>query len=152
MDTTTFAWRLFETLSPLAVLVLIWCGWAAAHMFAARTKSEHVTRVLQLLDNVVLAATRQVQQVLVDKLKAASLDGRISAEQGADAKQAAVASVRSQLGPRGVADIAKTLGLEAGDIDGMLGARIEAAVHRLKTSSRVHTDQGTAGDAVPFAA
>jgi hypothetical protein len=152
MDTTMFAWKLFEILSPLALLVLIWWAVAAAQILAAKTKIEHITRVLQLLDNVVLAAARQVQQVLVDKLKATSLDGRLTVEQGAEAKQAALASVRSQLGPRGVADVANTLGLEPGEVDPMLGARIEAAVHRLKTPSRVHADHGTAGDAVPFAA
>jgi hypothetical protein len=152
MDTTTLAWKLFETLSPLALLGLIWCAVVAAHLCAARTKSAHFTRVLQLLDNVVLAAAQQVQQVLVDKLKAASLDGRLSVEQGADAKQAALTSARSQLGPRGLADVGTTLGLKPGEVDRMLGARIEAAVHRLKTPSRVSADHGTAGDAVPFAA
>jgi hypothetical protein len=152
MDTPTFAWRLFELLSPVALAGLIWLSVKAAQLFAARIKSEHLTRVLLLVDNVVLAAAREVQQVLVDKLKAASPNGSLTPEQGTQAKQAALDSAKSQLGAQGLADLAATFGLEPGAVDRMLGTRIEAAVHRLKTTPRITSDAGTAGDAVPFAA
>jgi hypothetical protein len=152
MDTNTFAWRLFELVSPLAGVALTWLSVKAAQLAAAKIKSEQVARVLLLIDNVVLAAAREVQQVLVDKLKAASRDGDLTAEQGAQAKQAALDSAKAQLGPHGLADIAATLGLEPQGVDRLLGGRIEAAVHRIKASSRMSTDPGTAGDAVPFAA
>jgi hypothetical protein len=152
MDTPTFAWRLFELLSPVALAGLTWLSVKAAQLFAARIKSEHVTRVLLLVDNVVLAAAREVQQVLVDKLKAINPDGDLTSEQGAQAKQAALDSAKAQLGAQGLADIAATFGLDHGAVDRMLGTRVEAAVHRLKASTRVVQDPGTAGDAVPFAA
>ena len=88
----------------------------------------------------------------MDKLKATSRDGDLTAEQGAEAKQAARDSAKAQLGQHGLADIAATLGLEPAGVDRLHGGRIEAAVHRIKTSSRVSADPGTAGDAVPFAA
>jgi hypothetical protein len=152
MDTPTFAWRLFELLSPVALSGLTWLSVKAAQLLAARVKSEHMTRVLLLLDDVVLAAAREVQQVLVDKLKAASPDGGLTPAQGAQAKQAALDSAKSQLGVQGFADVAATLGLEPGAVDRLLGTRVEAAVHRLKTPTRADPGAGTAGDAVPFAA
>src|SRR4051812_14546593 len=152
MDTNTFAWKLFELVSPLVAIGLSWLSVKAAQLAAAKIKSEHVARVLLLVDNVVLAAAREVQQVLVDKLKATSRDGNLTPEQGTEAKQAALDSAKAQLGPRGFADVAATLGLERQGVDHLLGGRIEAAVHRIKASSRMNADPGTAGDAVPFAA
>jgi hypothetical protein len=152
MDTNAFVWKLFSLVASLAAFGLIWLSVKAAQLAAARIKTEHVARVLFLVDNVVLAATREVQQVLVDKLKATSRDGDLTIEQGAEAKQDALDSAKAQLGPHGLADIGTVLGLDPRRVDHLLGARIEAAVHRIKTSSRVSTDPGTAGDAVPFAA
>lgn len=152
MDTSTFAWRLFELFSPAALAGLTWLSVKAAQLFTAKIKSEHVTRVLLLVDDVVLVAAREVQQVLVDKLKAASPDGNLTPEQGAQAKQAALDSAKTQFGTQGLADVAATLGYDAGGVDRMLGSRIEAAVHQLKRASRVPPDPGTAGAAAPFAA
>src|SRR6266566_1230439 len=106
MDTNTFAWKLFALVAPVAALGLSWLSVKAAQLATAKIKSEHVARVLLLIDNVVLAAAREVQQVLVDKLKAASRGGDLTPEQGAEAKQAALDSTKSQLGPHGLADIA----------------------------------------------
>jgi hypothetical protein len=152
MEMPTFAWKLFELVSPLAALGLTWLSLKAAQLAAAKTKSEHVTRVLLLVDNVVFIATREVQQVLVDKMKAKSPDGSLTTEQGAEAKRAALDSMKAQLGPRQLSDIAITLELDAPGVDRLLGARIEAAVHHLKIAPRLTADPGTAGDAVPFAA
>ena len=152
MDTPTFAWRIFELFSPAALAGLTWLAVKAAQLSTAKIKSEHVTRVLLLVDDVGLVAAREIQQVLVDKLKAASPDGNLTPEQGAQAKQAALDSAKAQLGAQGLADVAATFGHDPGGVDRMLGSRIEAAVHQLKRATRVGSDPGTAGDAVPFAA
>src|SRR5262249_4340737 len=119
---------------------------------AAKIKSEHLTQVLLLVDDVVLVAAREVQQVRVDKLKAASPGGRLTLDQGAQAKQAALDSVKAQLGAQGLADIAAALGHDSRGVDRIVEIRIEAAVHQLKCATRVAPDSGTAGPAVPFAA
>jgi hypothetical protein len=152
MDTTTLAWKLFELVMPLVALGLTWLSVKAAQLASAKIKTEHVARVLLLVDEAVLVAAREAQQVLVDQLKATSHDGKLTPEQRAQAKQAAMDSARSQLGPRGLADIASTYGLDADGVERMLATRIEAAVHRLKQAARTVADPGTAGDAVPFAA
>ena len=151
MDTNTFAWKLFELIAPLAALGLVWLSTKAGQLAAAKGKTEHVTRALRMVDNVVLAATREIQQVLVDKLKASSRDGALTIEQGAEAKQAALDSAKAQLGRHGLTDVTSTLGLDSHGLNQLLAARIEAAVYSLK-KSRVNADRGTVGDAVPFAA
>ena len=115
-------------------------------------KNEQLKAVLLRLDDVVLAAVREAQQVLVDKLKAASADGALTPDQRTQAKQAAIDSAKSQLGATGLAEVGKTFGLEAAAVDKLLSTRVEAAVHHLKAQSRITRDPGTAGDAVPFAA
>jgi hypothetical protein len=152
METHTFAWRLFELLSPAALAGLTWLAVTAAQLFAARTKTEHVARVLFLVDDVVLAAAREVQQVLIERQKATSRSGDLTPEQSARAKQAALDNARSQLGTRGLADITATFGLDANAVDRMIATRVEAAVHRLRQAARTAADPGTAGDAVPWAA
>jgi len=152
MDTPTFAWKLFELLSPVLLAGIAWLAIEAAQLSAAKTRTEHVSRVLRLVDDAVLVAAREAQQVVVDQLKATSREGNLTPEQRAQAKQTAMDSARSQLGPRGLADIASTFGLDADGVERMLAARIEAAVHRLKQAARTVADPGAAGDAVPFAA
>ena len=151
MDTTVFAWTLFALLS-LVLAALVWVLMKAALLFAARTQSEQVTRALLLVDDVARAAAHEIQQVLVDDLKAGSADGRLTDNQAAQAQRAALASVKLQLGARNRAEFAKAFGLEPTSVDRVLAARIEAAVHRLKPAVRLASDSGTAGDAVPFAA
>lgn len=152
MDAPTFAWRIFALFSPAALAGLTWLAIKAAQLSAAKIKSEHLKRVLLFVDDVVLVVAREVQQVRVDKLKAASPDGRLTTEQSAQAKQAALASAKALLGAQGLAEVAATFGYDDGGVDRMLGSRIEAAVHQLQRATRVAPDPGTAGAAVPFAA
>ena len=151
MDTTAFTWSLFALAAPV-LAALIWVLMRTAWFFAARTKSEQMTRALLILDEIARAAAHEIQQVLVEGLKASSPDGHLTEDQGAHAKRAALASAKSQLGPRGVSDVAAAFGFEPSRIDRVLEARIEAAVHLLKIAIRPASDPGTAGDAVPFAA
>ena len=152
MDTPTFAWKVFELFSPAALAGLTWLSVRVAQLLTARIKGEQATRMLLLVDSVALAAAREVQQVLVDNAKAKNADGSLTAEQSAQAKQAALDSAKAQLGAQRLADVAATFGYDVDVVDRVLGIRIEAAVHRLKRATHVASDPGTAGDAVPFAA
>jgi hypothetical protein len=58
--------------------------------------------------------------------------GEITAEEKKRIKERAIASVKSHLGPKGIAELAKILGLEAGSLDGFLSSKVEAAVHDLR--------------------
>lgn len=151
MDANTIGWKVFQLLSPVLLAGLSWLSVKAAQLISANVKNEYLRGVLVRLDDAVVAAVREVQQVTVDALKAASADGQLTPDERAKVKQAAIDSVKSHLGTKGIGEIASILGLEDGAIDKLLSTRVEAAVHDLK-SARSSSGPGTAGDAVPFAA
>ena len=107
--------------------------------------------MLVRLDDAVLAAVREVQQVTVETIKSASADGKLTAEERAQVKQAAIDAVKSHLGTKGLGELAKILGLEGGAIERLLSTRVEAAVHDLRVA-RTNGVHGTAGEQLPFAA
>lgn len=151
MDANTIGWKVFEVLSPVLLAGLSWLSVKAAQLITAKVKNEYLRGVLVRLDDAVFAGVREVQQVTVDSLKAASADGQLTPDERAKVKQAAIDSVKAHLGMKGIGEAAKVLGLEDGAIDKLLSTRVEAAVHDLR-ASRSTTGPGTAGDAVPFAA
>ena len=53
--------------------------------------------------------------------------------------------MKSHLGPKGIAEFARILGLADGALDALIGAKVEAAVHDLR---RVVTN-GVAGNGYP---
>jgi hypothetical protein len=124
--------KLLQVLSPLLMAVLGWVATRLATLINARIRSDHARDVLLRLDRIVFAVVREVQQTLVDELKAASSDGRLSADARMRVKHAALETVRDELGPRGIAELAGVLSLPKEMIDHVLVTRIEAAVHELR--------------------
>ncbi|HLA81138.1 MAG TPA: hypothetical protein VJP78_05820 [Thermoleophilia bacterium] len=110
--------------------------------------------MLVRLDDAVLASVREVQQVTVDAIKEASADGKLSPDERAKVKQAALSSVKSHLGTgtKGLAELAKILGHEDGTIDSLISTRVEAAVHDLKQARAANGVAGTVGEQLPFPA
>lgn len=84
-----------------------------------------VSRALTEVGDAVLA----VSQTYVSALKAAAADGKLTAEEKAEAKAKAIAIVKQNLGMAGLKKLAKILGV---DVDGWLGNKIEAAVGAAK--------------------
>ncbi len=152
MDYGELGLKIFEALSPLLLAALTWAAAKLAQYIQAKVKSEYLRGVLVRLDDAVLAAVREVQQVTVEAIKAASADGKLTPEERAKVKQAAIDSVKSHLGTKGLAELAKILGLEGGAIEKLLSTRVEAAVHDLKQARATNGVAGTAGAELPFAA
>ncbi len=144
-------WKVFQLLSPVLLAGLSWLSVKAAQLISAKVKTEYLKGVLVRLDDAVFAAVREVQQVTVDDLKAASANGQLTPDERAKVKQAAIDTIKSHLGAKGIAEVANVLGLEDGAVDRLLTTRVEAAVHDIK-AARSSPAPGTAGDAVPFAA
>jgi hypothetical protein len=152
MDYGAYGLKVFEALSPLLLAVLTWAAARLAQYIQAKVKSENLRGVLVRLDDAVLAAVSEVQQVTVDAIKEASPDGKLTPEHQAKVKQAAIDSIKSHLGTKGVAELVQVLGLQAGSIDKLLSTRVEAAVYNLKQARAASGRQGAAGDEVPLAA
>jgi len=151
MDYGELGLKVLQILSPILLAALTWVAAKVAQYIQAKVKNEYLRGVLVRLDDAVLAAVREVQQVTVEAIKSGSADGKLTPDERARVKQAAIDSVKSHLGMKGISELAKILGLETGAVDKLLSTRVEAAVHDLKMN-RANGAAGTTGAAVPFAA
>jgi hypothetical protein len=153
MDKAELGLKILEVLSPLLLAALTWLAAKAAQLINAKVKNEYLRGVLVRLDDAVLGAVREVHQVTVEELKAASADGKLTPDERARVKQVAIDAVKSHLGTKGLGELAKILGLGDGAVDKLLATRVEAAVHDLKRARANHMN-GVSGPGVelPFAA
>lgn len=126
--------KLVEILSPVLLAALTWVAARVAQLISAKVKHEWLRGVLLRLDDAVLNATREVQQAVVNEIKAGRADGRLTAEERAQVKARAVESIRSHLGVKGLAELGRVLGLDNGCVEKLLSTRVEAAVHDLRRS------------------
>lgn len=152
MDYGELGLKVLQVLSPILLAALTWVAAKIAQYIQAKVKNEYLRGVLVRLDDAVLAAVREVQQVTVEAIKSASADGKLTAEERAGVKQAALNSVKSHLGMKGLGELAKVLGLDGGAVERLLSTRVEAAVHDLKVARASSGAATTPGAALPFAA
>lgn len=146
--------KLIEVLSPVLMAALTWVAAKVAQLISAKVKNEWVRGVIARLDDAVLNAVREVEQSVVDEIKAARADGKLTAAERARVKAQAIDSIRSHLGLKGLGELARVLGLEDGCLDKLLSTRVEAAVHDLRRSAVNGVPNGNGpngGPAVPFA-
>jgi hypothetical protein len=151
VNANTTAGNIVTLFWPLWIASLSWLSVKAVQFVSLKTNHERQRAAQARLESAVRSAVREVQQVFVDGLKAASIDGALTPDQRSQAKRAALDSVRAQLGPRGRAEVRHAFGLEHEALEPLLARQVEAAVHRLKAEGRSPAGAGTAGDAVPFA-
>lgn len=153
MDKTDIAFAIFKALSPVLLGAVTWVAARLGQWINARVRNEYLRGVLVRLDDAVLGVVREVHQVTVDALKGATVDGRLPPAARDSVKQAALNAIKSHLGTRGLTEAARVLGLSAEGVDRLIGTKIEAAVHDLKTQRRMlnGVNHGPEpGDAVPF--
>ena len=151
MDYGELGLKVLQILSPILLAALTWVAAKAAQYIQAKVKNEYLRGVLVRLDDAVLTVVREVQQVTVEAIKSGSADGKLTPDERARVKQAAIDSVKSHLGMKGIAELAKILGLEGGAVEKLLSTRVEAAVHDLRIA-RTNGVHGNAGEQLPFAA
>jgi len=153
MSGTDLGIQLFKVLSPVLMAVITWVGAKLAQLLSARVKNEYLRGVLVRLDDAVVSVVREINQVTVEAIKSASVDGRLPAGARDTIKNAALNAIKSHLGAEGLEELGRVLGLDGPAVDRMIGTRIEATVHSLKTQ---RTSNGTSpgvevpGDIGPF--
>jgi hypothetical protein len=137
--------------SPILLAVLTWVATKAAQLIHGRVKNEYLRGVLVRLDDTVLTVVREIHQVTVDTLKAAAPNGKLGSDVKAMLKRSAITAIKEHLGPRGLAELARVLGLDEEAVDRMIGTRVEATVHDLKQARGV-TATTKGGGPYPLAA
>jgi hypothetical protein len=132
MEFSQVSWSVIEVLTPaIAALVAALVG-LATKWLAARIGNEQAKRVLADLADEVDLVVREVEQTLVEKLKTARKDGKLTEAERADALKAALDTVKRNLGTRGVAMLQRATGLGETALEGYLRTRIEASIHGLR--------------------
>lgn len=78
------------------------------------------------------AAVLEVQQTWVDKMREARGDGVVTDDEKRGARAAAITTLRSNLGRKGLERLGRIIGLDDEGIDRLLSTHVEAQVQRLK--------------------
>ena len=149
--------RILVLLSPVLLAALAWASARLAQFITAHVKSAYLKNALVRLDDAVFSAVKELEQTLVAEVKASSGDGKLSAADRDRIKRAAMDKVKSYLGMKGIAEIATILGLSPEALDGVIGTRIEAAVHDVRAATAAIAAKAPApttlagGSALPLA-
>lgn len=151
MDAGNVGLKILEILSPVLLAALTWAAAKLAQFIRAKVQNEYLKGVLVRLDDAVFTAVKDLQQSVVEQIKAASADGKITDEEKKQIKDRALASVKSHLGTKGLAEVAKVLGLEGGALEGLLSSKVEAAVHDLRRTASAPTSSTHGGTVPPLA-
>jgi hypothetical protein len=146
MSGTEIGIEVFKVLSPVLMAVVTWVGAKLAQLLGARVKNEYLRGVLVRLDDTVVSVVREVNQVTVETIKSASVNGRLPPGARDAIKNAAINSVKAHLGIRGLSELGRVLGLDGSAVDRLIGTRIEATVHSIKAQA---SNTGTPGVEVP---
>lgn len=137
MQTEDIALGVFKVLSPIVLAAVTWVTAKLGQWINARVKNEYLRGVLARLDDTVLSVVREVHQVTVDALKASTVDGKLTPGARDAVKAAAVGAIKSHLGSKGLVELTRVLGLDASGVERLIGTKIEAAVHDIKSERRV---------------
>jgi hypothetical protein len=116
-----------QVLSPLVIALLGILAKKLVDLIDARVKNESVKGILDRLDQTALAVVTEVQQTVVD-----NLDPNAPKDSLVKARDAALANLKTLLGPKGLEDIKKVLGFGDDSLDKILLMFIEKQVHGLK--------------------
>lgn len=127
-----FSFIIFMALVPFAVMGVVWLGGRAGDLIKAKVDNEALRGVLLRLDDAVVTAVKDLEQTVVDEVKAAAEDGRISREDRRRIKEKAVRQVKSYLGPKGLKEMGSVLGLWDLAVEDFIGSKVEAVVHDLR--------------------
>jgi hypothetical protein len=149
MSGTDIGIQVFKVLSPVLMAVVAWVGAKLAQLLDARVKNEYLHGVLVRLDDAVVSVVREVNQVTVEAIKSASVDGRLPSGARETIKNAAMSAIKAHLGVQGLSELGRVLGLDSPAVDRLIGTRIEATVHSLKAQTNSVSNTSSPGVEVP---
>jgi len=132
MEIEHFGFTMLEVLAPIVVAGLTWLSAKLAQLIQAKVKNEYLRGMLVRLDEAVFTAVKDLQQTVVDAIKAATADGKITETEKQRIKQAAIDNVKSHLGTKGLAELGQILGLTITSVEGLIASKVEAAVHDIR--------------------
>lgn len=128
--------KLLEAALPLLTVVLGWASVELSKFIRAKTKNEALAGALVRLNDVVFTVVKALNQTVVDELRKASADGKVTKEEVEKIKATALAQVKSHIGPKGIDELLYVLGLkDEAALDKFVADKVEAAVGDVKAST-----------------
>lgn len=148
--------QILAALSPVILAIASWLALAVKNYFESKTKNEVLKGMGIRLFDAFGVAIQSVGQTYVADLKAAAADGKLTAEEKAEAKRKAIEASKSYLGPKGLGELAKVLGVRVTDpsLESVLGLGLEATLGGVKRQGEqpvalVEALKGALGQAGP---
>jgi len=123
-----------SALQILAPVFLALLGVLAAKihsLIAAKVKNEKVKGILDRLDDAALTVVQSVEQSVIPKLDPT----KTAAENGAVAKAAAIAELKTHLGEKGIAEAKQVLGVGDSALEQIISSYIESKVHEVSSAA-----------------
>lgn len=125
--------QMIAILSPIITALLGWLSYRLAAWIKAKTKNEMVGGILLRLSDSVFTLVREAQQTAVNEIKSAAIDGKLTKAEAADIKSKVAINFKTLWGFRGLDEMQKILGLTSMQVNDLIDAKIEEAVHLEKT-------------------
>lgn len=120
-----------KALSPVILALLGFIGMRLNQWIAAKVKNEQVQGILTRLSDVSINAVKEVEQTFISTLE------HPTAEDAKKARDAALSTIKSHMGARGLDEMKKVLGIEKdGDLEKLLITFLESHVHDLKLTKK----------------
>lgn len=132
MDFGELGLQALSVMAPILLVLLTWVSGMAAKYLKAKIDNQYLEDVMLRLNDTACVVVGELQQTVVDAIKAASADGKIDNFEKKEIKLLAMTHLKSYLGIKGLALLAKVLGLTGAKLDGYLEAKIESAVSKSK--------------------
>jgi hypothetical protein len=139
MTMSEVLWMALQAAAPVLVAAATVAAAKLASYIGSKVQNEYLRGALTRLDDAVLVAVKELQQTVVAELKAAAENGKLDETARKRVKDAALANVKSYIGPKGLSAIADVLGLSNEMLEQFVRSRIEAAVHDVRLEERVAT-------------
>lgn len=100
--------------------------------WAKKIKSEYVSNLIMRIDDLAMLVVTDVAQSWAEPRKES---GEWTDTAKKEAKDKAVASLKSYIGPKGLAELLKLVGGDDSRLSELLGTAVESQVNRLKSAA-----------------
>jgi hypothetical protein len=125
---------LLTVVAEHALTVLTWVltmlGVLGAKYAWGKISNDWARGVMMRVYAEIESAVLEVVQVYTDDLKKAAADGKLTNLEKTNARSLALKTIKSNIGKKGLARLARILG--CGDLDRWLMSKVESTVHNLK--------------------
>lgn len=134
----TIAPYVIDILDVLILALVSWLAARAATWIKAHTQNMRTQWIMLRLDNAARVAVNALEQTMVTAAKASAANGKLGPEMARNIKAAATELIKTQLGEKGIAELASIAGFNTTDeLAQYISPHIEAAVGRLPSSSTI---------------